>query len=255
MLYTPPYVLDKLKKLILNFLWNNKPSRVKYETMIANIKDGGLKLPDITSFHNAQKIFWIKRLQTSEGKWKKIFFVLSSLNCLLLDHKLQVSDISTCKIGSFHHQVLNCWYDIKSLQPLTMIELYNKYVFMNKYILVNNAPLTPRMLGMSDELLNLKIIDLLDEEKKLIPAKNFKRKFKCKATILDLQCLISAIPVTWKCKIQIHTENFERLSEFNIQINKKPKELFKLKSSEIYWELVNKKVKAPTALGLTYFHS
>ena len=71
MLYTPPYVLDKLKKLILNFLWNNKPSRVKYETMIANMKDGGLKLPDITSFHNAQKIFWIKRLQTSEGKWKK----------------------------------------------------------------------------------------------------------------------------------------------------------------------------------------
>ena len=29
MLYTPPYVLDKLKKLILNFLWNNKPSRLK----------------------------------------------------------------------------------------------------------------------------------------------------------------------------------------------------------------------------------
>ena len=38
------------------------------------------------------------------------------------------------------------------------------------------------------------------------------------------------------------------MSEFNIQINKKTKELFKLKSSEIYWELVNKKVKAPTAL-------
>ena len=66
---------------------------------------------------------------------------------------------------------------------------------MNKYILVNNAPLTPGMLGMSDELLNLKIIDLLDE-KKLIPAKNLKRKFKCRATIFDIQCLISAIPET-----------------------------------------------------------
>ena len=85
-------------------------------------------------------------------------------------------------------------------------------------------------------------------KKRLIPAENLKRKFKCKATILDIQRLISAIPVTWKRKIQIHTANFERLSEFNIQINKKPKELFKLKSSEIYWELVNNKVKAPTAL-------
>ena len=248
MLYTPPYVLEKLKRLILNFLWNNKPPRVKYETMIANIKDGGLKLPDITSFHNAQKAFWIKRLQTSRGKWKNLFLILSNLNSLLLDHKLQVSDVSPCKIGSFHHQVLNCWYDIKSTQPLTMIELYNEYVFMNKFILVNNAPLTPRMLGMSDDFLNLKIIDFLDEKKKLIPAKNLKRKFKCRATILDIQCLISAIPVTWKRKFQIHTESFQRLSEFNIQINKKPKELFKLKSSEIYWELVNNKIKAPTAL-------
>ena len=169
MLYTPPYVLDKLKKLILNFLWNNKSPRVKYETIIANIKDGGLKLPDITSFHNAQKALWIKRLQTNGGNWKKLFFILSNLHPLLLDHKLQVSDISTCKIGSFHHQVLNCWYDIKSTQPLTMIELYNEYVFMN------NAPVTPRMLGISDECLNLKIIDFLDE-KKVDPGRKSKKK-------------------------------------------------------------------------------
>ena len=64
---------------------------------------------------------------------------------------------------------------------------------MNKFILVNNAPLTPRMLCMSDEFLNLKIIDFLDA-KKLIPAKNLKQKFNCKA--IDIQCLISAIPVT-----------------------------------------------------------
>ena len=127
---------------------------------------------------------------------KKLFFILSNLYSLLLDHKLQVFFISTFKIGSFHHQVLNFWYDIKSTQPLTMMELYNEYVFMNKFILVNNAPLTPRMLGMSDEFLNLKIIHFLDE-KKLIPAKNLKAKFKCRATILDIQRLISAIPITW----------------------------------------------------------
>ena len=145
MLHTPPYVLDQLKKLILNILWNNIPPRVNYETMIANIKDGVLKLPDIINFHNAQKAFWIKGLQTSGGKWKKLFFILSNLNSLLLDHKLQVSDISTCKIGSFHHQVLNCWYDIKSTQPLIMRVM--RVCFMNKFILVNNVPLTPRMLG------------------------------------------------------------------------------------------------------------
>ena len=56
---------------------------------------------------------------------------------------------------------------------------------MNKFILVNNAPLTPRMLGISDELLNLNIIDFLDV-KKLIPAKNLKRKFNCRASYFIL---------------------------------------------------------------------
>ena len=115
-----------IKKLILNFLWNNKPPRVKHDVMIAKIKDSGLKLPDITSFHNAQKVCWIKRLQTSEGKWRKLFLILSSLNSLLLDHKLQVSDISKRKIESFHHHTLNIKTGeiLKSTQPLTMIELH-----------------------------------------------------------------------------------------------------------------------------------
>ena len=52
-----------------------------------------------------------------------------------------------------------------------MIELYNEYSF----ILVNNAPLTPRTLGMSDEFLNLKIIDFLDETKRLVPKKSKKK--------------------------------------------------------------------------------
>ena len=71
-----------------------------------------------------------------------------------------MSDISTGKIGSFHHHILNCWYNFKSTQPHTMVEQYN-----NKFILVNNAHLTPRRLGFSDEFLNLKIIDILDEKK------------------------------------------------------------------------------------------
>ena len=35
---------------------------------------------------------------------------------------------------------------------------------MNRFIVVNNVPLTPRMLRMSDEFLNLKIINFLDEK-------------------------------------------------------------------------------------------
>ena len=47
---------------------------------------------------------------------------------------------------------------------------------MNKFILVNNAPLTPRMHGMSDEFLKLKIIDFYDEKRKVDPWQKSKKK-------------------------------------------------------------------------------
>ena len=60
MIYTPKYILDRLQKAILNFMWDNKPPRIKFETIIAKTDQGGLKLPDIIAFHNAQKYLGLK---------------------------------------------------------------------------------------------------------------------------------------------------------------------------------------------------
>ena len=40
MIYTTQYILDRLQKTILNFMWYNKPAR-KFETIIAKIDRGG----------------------------------------------------------------------------------------------------------------------------------------------------------------------------------------------------------------------
>ena len=55
MLFTPKSFLEKIDKSIFNFLWQNKPPRIKRETIIASIEDGGLRMPDIYAFHQAQK--------------------------------------------------------------------------------------------------------------------------------------------------------------------------------------------------------
>ena len=57
MIYTPQYVLDRFQKAILKFMWYNKRPRIKFETIIAKTDQGDLKLPDIITFHSAQKIF------------------------------------------------------------------------------------------------------------------------------------------------------------------------------------------------------
>ena len=54
--------LNELTSLFYNFIWNNKPDRVK------------LNMIHIHSFNIYLKLSWIKRLLTNpEGKWQKLF--------------------------------------------------------------------------------------------------------------------------------------------------------------------------------------
>ena len=73
MTYTPLKILEQLDKLIFSFLWNNKPPRVKRETIIATVDDGGLRMPDIFAFHSAQKIITLKNLIVEDGKCLNLF--------------------------------------------------------------------------------------------------------------------------------------------------------------------------------------
>ena len=66
--FTPKYILEQLDKIIFNFLWNHKPPRVKRETVIAPIDSGGLKMPEVFAFQEAQKISFMKNLLVEDGK-------------------------------------------------------------------------------------------------------------------------------------------------------------------------------------------
>ena len=102
------------------------------KTIIADLCDGGLKMPDVFAFHNAQKAMWIERyLINSNAKWKTLFHQLCKLKDYELDHKLSRNDLK-CK-SNFHIQVLDCWFKIKTQPPNNLNEILNEYVFLNTY--------------------------------------------------------------------------------------------------------------------------
>jgi hypothetical protein len=71
LLNPPEKFIETINDIAFKFLWNNKPDKVKRKTIIADYKDGGLKMLDFNSFLCAQKVMWVKRL--SRGKmasWK-----------------------------------------------------------------------------------------------------------------------------------------------------------------------------------------
>ena len=111
MTFTQPSVSEQLDKSIFNFLWKGKPPRIKRETIIAPIEDGGLWMPDIHAFHQAQKTIHIKNLVLENAKSLNLFFTCSGFEKSLLKHKPSDSYLEKLVSNAFHAQVLKCWFD------------------------------------------------------------------------------------------------------------------------------------------------
>ena len=72
--------------MLLDFLWNSKPAKVKRTTIIAPITDGGLGMVGVYKVHLASKISWIKRLyDPTNAKWKKVMLKMMNVNLDILN--------------------------------------------------------------------------------------------------------------------------------------------------------------------------
>ena len=71
-----------------DFLWHGKSAKIKCGTIIATIQDGGLRMPDIYTFHQTQKIIYMKNLILEDRKCLNLFIKGSSLEKYVLKHKL-----------------------------------------------------------------------------------------------------------------------------------------------------------------------
>ena len=132
LIYVPKYILDKIEKLFLSFLWNFKPAKIKKETIIAPIREGGLNMIDIYSMHTAAKCSWIKRIWCGEiVNWKVLMLKMLSLNKNILNKKVQLDSKSKC-LSPFHEQVLESWYKVYCTNPVEDSEIFNEYVLYNK---------------------------------------------------------------------------------------------------------------------------
>ena len=58
----PDRIITKLEEIQNDFIWDGKKSLVKYNTMVADYGDGGLKMLHIKAKFKALKLAWVRRL-------------------------------------------------------------------------------------------------------------------------------------------------------------------------------------------------
>ena len=67
----PKGLAEKINKIIFHFIWDNKPAKLKRNTIIADKRHGGLKMVDFEMMEQSLQIAWVKKTtENCDASWK-----------------------------------------------------------------------------------------------------------------------------------------------------------------------------------------
>ena len=203
-LYTPDWFIKCVHQCSLQFLWDNKPNKIKANTLYNNIDKGGINFPHFESYVMAQKCNWIKR-------WMGDCVTKSYLESLL---PVSVETFVHCnpklskgmfKLPKFYYQVFSCWFKLKE-EPSAHVEVLQEYICLNKLIEIDNK------MVLDEGLLKprlLRIQDIVNNRGDILTHEEFCGKFNTTINWLKWHSIKHAIPHKWKqlLKLNIPFEN------------------------------------------------
>ena len=103
-------IIKIVKNMLNNFLWGSNVNKIKHTAMIANYKDGGLKMPDIEQIMHTQCIMWLKRFfSNSKNPWKIFMnWQLDKIGGTLIfqNSQIAISDIKKQGMLSFYESLI-----------------------------------------------------------------------------------------------------------------------------------------------------
>ena len=137
-------VINETQKIIWNFIWDNKPVKVKREVMQQEIKNGGLNIINLEWMIDALKINWINRLQEENSLTRKILdTILGTVSFLdLCRSRGEITDDIIEKLPAFYVDILKSLKKIMKYSiPESAEEIQYEMLWFNTYIKVNGKPL------------------------------------------------------------------------------------------------------------------
>ena len=138
-IHVPEQVYKEVKSLMLDFLWDGKPSKVAYDILIQKTCDGGLKLVDFETKVRTLKLAWVQRLcNLSQANWKAAPLFLLDTKDFNLYFKCNQETIKNLP-SKFYSEVQSSWaklQELPNIPPNSVIR--NQTIWNNRYITINN---------------------------------------------------------------------------------------------------------------------
>jgi hypothetical protein len=197
-IYVPDAFIEKVDNDIVNFVWNNKPPKVKTSTMIADIEDGGLKMPRFSVMVQSQKILWIKRWLLQDEKtssWTTLAKSLTHITTNLVKSKQSLAYLPKCQ-SIFYRQVLDTWYKLYSVPP-SDINIPEELLWENKFILIGGKPAGKDYKKW--QMHNIwKIKHIVNISGQFLTLTQMQNKYNVMINLMQYNSIVHAIPSKWK---------------------------------------------------------
>ena len=209
-------------------------------------------MPDIYSIHATHKLLWIKRLIDETKRKRKILTkALLGISSEFLYVKLPEKFYIQCAKNKYYQQLLDFWYSFKNRAPTCTEEIKCEYLLYNGYISVAGSCLTIAIVGNKNQNLKIQLHDIIDNAGNFISFDAIKTKLSIKITFLEYLSITKVIAKEWLEKLKLHKcEGKPSDKGLTVSVCKIMKPLSKLKSQDIYWELINNKSNVPTSLRI-----
>ena len=190
----------KYKQIILQFLWGDKPHRIKYQCLIQNYNKSGLKLIDIESKNHALKAAWIYRWKQKErlAKIPWLYINLPIQNENIWKTNLNQRDIKNyIRVGiDMGIEIWKSWSVCNFIEDLTFENIESMSLWYNSKVRRADSPFFNNALMCSS--MNT-MIDMWNmQENRYL---TFEETIDKHGGVIDkmlYNSLITAIPKLWK---------------------------------------------------------
>ena len=249
----PEWFVSKMNSLLYHFIWGAKMDKVKRATLINRIEKGGLKMIDLETMIQSQRIMWVKRFfkQTERAGWTFHFeFLCNKL-------KISPTDLFKCNLDPeflcttwplFYHQMLFAWFHFKSVDcKITPWNIRRECLIYNKNITIGDRYARGRYLPWFQAGLR-QIHDLYDYKGNAYPVSFLEEKYSIQIDILSYNSLISAIPNDFKMAIRnipVASNAINHSELPHINVNKKEIPLTLISNQCVYWRLIKDITQPP----------
>jgi hypothetical protein len=241
-------VIEKYNKMVVEFMWDKKPAKVKYDCMINSLDKGGLKLQDLKTKIKAIRFKWIKKLLDEEviKPWKDyVAFKLQEDVKIVLCANLSRADFKWTK-DEFYDSIFSMWTELHYHEPISIDETVKQIIWKNSHIKVDRKTIYHKN-WVSKGIIHIQ--NLLNEEGNFASKRYLENKYNFRSRQMEYEALMHSIPKRWKDKIKKDntSNNIYCFLECAIKLNKVNKQICEINTKEIYWNLIDKIAQRPTS--------